>query len=68
MQFADERSRIVWRRQLGKLVLAAALALGQTWPGLTDPLETEPASAAVDADYVAGRKALDAKDWTAAIK
>jgi Flp pilus assembly protein TadD len=68
MLFSGELNRIVWRRQAKSLLLAAAVAMGQAWPSLADPLDTEPAGAALDPDYVAGRKALDAKDWNIAIK
>jgi Flp pilus assembly protein TadD len=68
MLFTAELGRIVWRRQAKKLLLAAALAIGQSWPSLADPVDTEPAEAPVDPDYLAGRKAIDAKDWNGAIK
>jgi Flp pilus assembly protein TadD len=68
MLFADEQNRIVWRRQVRNLALAAALTTGEPSASVADPLDTEPASAAVDPDYAAGRKALDTKDWNAAIK
>jgi Flp pilus assembly protein TadD len=32
-----------------------------------DPVETDPDLAARDADYAAGRKALQARDWAAAV-
>ena len=49
-------------------VLAAALALGSGSPCFSDPAETTPETSAQDSDYVAGRKALDAKNWATAIK
>ena len=49
-------------------VLLAALALGGfTLPAHADPVETNPDLAATDADYAAGKKAIDAKQWEAAI-
>jgi Flp pilus assembly protein TadD len=59
---------MIWRRQAIKLVLAAAIAAGSAAPCQADPVDTDPAASAVDPDYAAGRKALDAKDWNAAIK
>src|SRR5215475_11813310 len=46
---------------------AAALAL---WPGvpLADPTEEEIAGWSVGPDYAAGKRAIEAKDWNAAIK
>jgi len=50
------------------VVLAAAIALGTGSPCLADPAESTPEVSAQDRDYVAGRKALEAKNWTSAIK
>jgi len=44
-----------------------AIALCAAPPCLADPLDTNP-QAAVDPDYAAGRKAIEAKNWNAAIK
>ena len=45
-----------------------AVALAALAPGVrADPVETDPDLAARDADYAAGRKALQARDWQAAI-
>ena len=49
-------------------VLAATMIVTLVAPGLADPLDTDPAASALDPDYAAGKKALDAKDWNAAIK
>ena len=47
----------------------AALALVLAAPVLrADPEETDPDLAARDADYAAGRKALQARDWKVAIE
>ena len=49
-------------------VLLAAWALGGLdLPVHADPVETNPDLAATDADYAAGKKAIDAKQWEAAI-
>ena len=49
------------------LIAVAWLAL---WPGTgaADPAEDDPAAAKLDPDYAAGKQAIDAKDWPAAIK
>jgi Flp pilus assembly protein TadD len=48
------------------LIAVAWLAL---WPdtGAADPAEDDPAVVKLDPDYAAGKQALDAKDWPAAI-
>lgn len=46
---------------------AAALALSPGAP-LADPTEEEIAGWSVDPDYAAGKRAIEAKDWNAAIK
>jgi len=50
------------------VVLATAIALSTSSPGFSDPADTTPQVSAEDPDYVAGRKALEAKNWTSAIK
>lgn len=60
-------SRMISRRR-AIVVLAAAIALGIGSPCFSDPTETTPEVSAQDPDYVAGRKALEAKNWTSAIK
>jgi len=60
-------SRMIWRRR-AMVALAAAFALGTGYPCFADPQETTPQVSAQDPDYVAGRKALEAKNWTSAIK
>jgi Flp pilus assembly protein TadD len=49
-------------------MLAAAIAAGPVSLCRADPQDTAPAASALDPDYAAGRKALDAKDWNGAIK
>ena len=51
--------------------LAAALLVGVALcatPALADPTDEEDESAQIDPDYAAGRKAIEAKDWTTAIR
>ena len=50
------------------VVLAAAIGLGTASPCFSDPEETTPQVSAEDPDYVAGRKAFEAKNWHSAIK
>src|SRR5215470_6289469 len=49
------------------LLAVAWLAL---WPGTgtSDPADDNPAAVQLDPDYIAGKQAIDAKDWSAAIK
>ena len=58
----------IWRRRAIWLALAAAIAAGPASPCHADPQDTDPAASSVDPDYAAGRKALDSKNWNAAIK
>ena len=55
-------------RRRAIVALAAAIGLATASPCFSDPAETTPEISAADPDYVAGRKALDAKNWTSAIK
>lgn len=51
--------------------LAAALLVGvalYATPALADPTDEELESARIDPDYAAGKKAIEAKDWTTAIR
>jgi len=51
--------------------LAAALLVGVALcatPALADPTDEEPESERIDPDYAVGKKAIEAKDWTAAIR
>ena len=51
--------------------LATALLVGvalYATPALADPTDEEPESARIDPDYAAGKKAIEAKDWTTAIR
>ena len=49
------------------LVVVTAIALGAS-TGFADPTEENPTEARLDPDYAAGKKALDAKNWRAAIE
>jgi tetratricopeptide (TPR) repeat protein len=55
-------------RRRAFVVLAAAIGLGTGSPCFSDPEETPSQVSAEDPDYLAGRKAFEAKDWHAAIK
>ena len=55
-------------RRRAIVALAVAIGLGTSSPCFSDPQETTPEVSAADPDYIAGRKALEAKNWTAAIK
>jgi Flp pilus assembly protein TadD len=39
-----------------------------TSPALADPTDENPAAAQLDPDYAAGKKAIETKDWTGAIR
>jgi Flp pilus assembly protein TadD len=56
-----------WRRWAAGLVLAAALAGAAAPPCLAVDWETDP-QAAADPEYAAGKLAIEARDWNAAIK
>ena len=49
------------------VLIAAVLTLA---PGIgtADPTEDDPAAAKLDPDYAAGKRAIEAKNWSAAIK
>ena len=51
----------------GWCALALLSALGAA-PALADPVETNPNLAASDADYAAGKQAMDRKNWPEAAK
>lgn len=56
--------RIGWARAIAA-ALAVALAVGAA---RADPTDEEPEDARIDPDYAAGRKAIEAKEWPAAIR
>jgi len=51
-------------------VMLIAIAWLALWPGTgaPDPAADDPAVVKLDPDYAAGKQAIDAKDWSAAIK
>jgi tetratricopeptide (TPR) repeat protein len=55
-----------WRRRPALLVLAVALLAGPIAAGAVE--SDEEGGAREDADYVAGRKAVEARDWPGAIR
>ena len=48
-------------------IVSAALTL-QPGVAVADPTEDDPAAANLDPDYAAGKRAIEAKNWSAAIK
>lgn len=55
-------------RHLGAtLFLATSLALAPC-TAVADPVDEDPNASKLDPDYAAGKKAIEAKDWKAAIK
>jgi tetratricopeptide (TPR) repeat protein len=61
------------------MTLLRAVAISSVWawlgvgalappPARADPTDDEPAAAALDPDYAAGKRAIEAKDWRAAVK
>ena len=61
-------NRLIWRRRVLNVALAAAIIMSAASVCFSDPQETNPGASALDPDYAAGRKAIDAKNWNAAIK
>ena len=58
-----------WSRIIsGRGAIVAAIGLGTGSPCFSDPEETTPQVSAEDPDYLAGRKAFEAKNWHSAIK
>jgi Flp pilus assembly protein TadD len=56
---------------IGKAASCVLLCLGLAGipaASLADPAEEKPGASDLDPDYAAGKKAIEAKDWTAAIK
>jgi Flp pilus assembly protein TadD len=57
--------------RFAKLTAATLMAAGMTLAsstGIADPTEDDPAAAKLDPDYAAGKQAIEAKNWSAAIK
>ena len=63
-----KRTRPSSRRWAAGVVLAAAIATCTSLPCLAVEWDDDPQTAALDPDYAAGRKAIEAKDWNTAIK
>ena len=55
------------KRTVARAFLWLGLA-GFPAPALADPTEENPGASELDPDYAAGKKAIEAKDWSAAIK
>jgi Flp pilus assembly protein TadD len=56
---------VVGRAGLGAAIAAAVILM--TSLGITDPHESDPDAAARDADYAAGKQAMERKDWQGAV-
>ena len=57
--------------RFAKLTAATLIAAGLTLVpgvGIADPAEDDPTAAKLDPDYAAGKQAIEAKNWSAAIK
>jgi Flp pilus assembly protein TadD len=54
--------RNFWAAALGLYVVLLPMA------SIADPVEDDPAASALDPDYAAGKKAIELKDWQAAVK
>jgi len=55
------------RIRIASVLVAGACCLAPAIP-LADPVEDDALAAKLDPDYAAGKKAIEAKDWNAAIK
>ena len=55
------------RIRIASVLVAGACCLAPAIP-LADPVEDDALAAKLDPDYEAGKKAIEAKDWNAAIK
>ena len=64
---ALERPRLNLRRWMAGFALAAAIAGAAALPCHAVESDTDPLAAA-DPDYAAGKRAIEARDWNAAIK
>jgi Flp pilus assembly protein TadD len=57
--------------RFAKLTAATLITVGLTLApriGIADPTDDDPAAAKLDPDYAAGKKAIEAKNWSTAIK
>ena len=64
---ASERASASSRRWAVRFIVVTALATCTALPGHAVESDTDP-QAAADPDYAAGRKAIEARNWNAAIK
>jgi Flp pilus assembly protein TadD len=55
-----------FRHGLGAVVLVGALALAG--PAHSDPTDTQPEAALRDADYLAGKAAIERRDWSEGVR
>jgi Flp pilus assembly protein TadD len=66
------RSATLVRNELRRLAcvvtLGVAVAICTTSTGIAEPFDGDPEAAARDPDYVAGRSAIEKKDWGEAIR
>jgi Flp pilus assembly protein TadD len=56
------------QRNLLAAALIAVLCLSLSGVSRADPVDDDPAAAALDPDYVAGKQAIESKNWAAAIR
>jgi len=62
-----KRSHEAWRRAAASATLLLVITVGVS-AVLADPSETDPKGIARDTDYIAGKWAIDAKEWSEAVK
>ena len=58
----------MWLSRLMAVVLIGPALVLAPRAGIAEPLEEAPAAAALDPDYAAGKKAIEAREWKAAVK
>src|SRR5262249_24704603 len=59
--------RSCWRRVAAGGTLATAIAVGVSAAAVAGPPETDPKSIARDPDYIGGKWAIDAREWSEAV-
>jgi tetratricopeptide (TPR) repeat protein len=65
---AEERCEGRWWLSAAGLALAVAITVGMVLSCFAEPVETTPDAAARDPDYMAGKQALERKDWAEAVQ
>ena len=55
------------RRVAASVTLATTIAVGVSAAAFADPSETDPKSIARDPDYIGGKWAIDAREWSEAV-